>query len=217
MEWSELAENTIIKRKILRDEIKDYLMEAILDGRLKPGERIVETQVARHLGVSQAPVREALRELEHVGLLRSVPFKGTYVKKLTDKEIKERYIVRAALEEAASRYALEKITDDVLSQLKKLIEKMVECAKENDFKQMVHYDVEFHRLIVKSAQNDFLLNTWENCSPGSWTRISAHLKRKELLELARRHNEILDALRSGNPEKAGIAIRKHIEELAPNG
>src|SRR5919107_3783472 len=99
------ADRVAVNRAMLRDQIKAVLLERILDGRYSPGERVVETRVAEEFGVSQAPVREALRELEILRLVVSQPFRGARVKELRQEEIAEIYPVRAALEEVAARAA----------------------------------------------------------------------------------------------------------------
>src|SRR4051794_41901416 len=98
---------------MLRDQIKDAIVERILDGVYGPGERIVEIRVAQEFGVSQAPVREALRELELLRLVVSEPFRGARVREVTAEELAEIYPVRAALEEVAARGAAERMGGDV--------------------------------------------------------------------------------------------------------
>ena len=88
----------IAKRPLYREEIKEALMQAITSGDLAPGDRIVESRWARDLGVSQSPIREAIRELEMIGLVENIPYKGTIVRKLTRKDIIDTYEVRIALE-----------------------------------------------------------------------------------------------------------------------
>ena len=86
-----------IKKKKLKDEVRISIQNAIINGELKPGDRIVETRLATDMGVSQAPVREALKELEHVGLIENRPYQGTYVKQLTTKELRDAYDARIIL------------------------------------------------------------------------------------------------------------------------
>src|SRR3954464_1189702 len=102
-----------VMRSVLRDQIKDAIVERILDGFYAPGERIVEIRVAEEFGVSQAPVREALRELEILRLVVSEPFRGARVRGVRPEEIAEIYPVRAALEEVAARAAAPQLVDRV--------------------------------------------------------------------------------------------------------
>src|ERR687889_2658023 len=107
------ADRVAVNRAMLRDQIKDVLLERILDGYYSPGERVVETRVAEEFGVSQAPVREALRELEILRLVVSEPFRGARVREVTARELAEIYPVRAALEEVAARGAAAGLGGDV--------------------------------------------------------------------------------------------------------
>lgn len=215
MAWLEVSEKPIIKRTMLRDEVKDFILEAILNGDLKPEDRVVETQVARRLGISQAPVREAFRELEHVGVLHTEPYRGSFVKKLTPKELNERAVVRASLEETAIHLAIPNIDEKYIKKLEEQIDKMVDAARSGDARKMTKYNVGFHRLIIQKSGNEFLLSTWENINPSSWTTITTHLVNKDLVELAERHYEVLDAIKSYDPIHAGNVIRRHIEGLKP--
>src|SRR5215210_9559727 len=102
-----------VNRPMLRDQIKDVIVERIIDGVYGPGERIIETRVAQEFGVSQAPVREALRELELLRLVVSEPFRGARVREVSAEELREIYPVRAALEEVAARSATPSLARDV--------------------------------------------------------------------------------------------------------
>src|SRR5262245_27683282 len=94
-----------LDRRVLREEIRDHLMPDILEGRLPPGERIIETRVAQQFDVSQAPVREALRDLEMFGFIDSSPFRGAVVRKMSPEELVQVYPIRAVLEGLAARDA----------------------------------------------------------------------------------------------------------------
>src|SRR3954468_15644671 len=98
---------TAIARTVLREQVKDVLLQRIVSGELEPGERLVETRIAQELGTSQAPVREALRDLELLRLVESEPFRGARVRVFDEEEMIEVYPVRAALEELAARLAAE--------------------------------------------------------------------------------------------------------------
>ena len=121
-----------IERRVLRDQVKSYLTNAILSGVYKPGERLVETRIAQQLGVSQAPVREAIRELELLGFLKSEPFRGASVRQLSTDELLEIYPVRAALEGVAARAAVTRLTEDDFAHLSELLGKMLAAAATTD-------------------------------------------------------------------------------------
>ena len=104
---------TMIERTVLREQVKDVLLQRIVSGELKPGERLVETRIASELGTSQAPVREALRDLELLRMVESEPFRGARVRAFGDEELVEVYPVRAALEELAAKEATKRLDGDV--------------------------------------------------------------------------------------------------------
>src|ERR671939_463095 len=103
----------VISRTVLREQVKELLLERILAHEYGPGDRLVETRIAQELGISQAPVREALRELESLRFVESSPFRGTWVREVSDEELGEVYPIRAALEEVAARAAAERLGGDV--------------------------------------------------------------------------------------------------------
>src|SRR3982751_1903886 len=106
-----------IERRVFRDEIREKLIDGILTGRLPPGTRIVETRLAQQFGVSQAPVREALRDLELFGFVVSSPFRSTQVRQISTDDLLEIYPIRASLESLAARAAAPRMTDEVLARL----------------------------------------------------------------------------------------------------
>ena len=106
-----MTDDAGITRSVLSEQVKGRLLQAILDGRYPPGARIVETRVAKEFGTSQAPVREALRDLEALGVVETAPFKGARVRQPTTEELLEAFEVRAILEGHGAVLAMENITD----------------------------------------------------------------------------------------------------------
>lgn len=206
-------ENALLGRVVLGDQVKEYIMEAILNDEYKPGARLVASSVARELGVSQAPVREALRDLVMLGFLESEPFKGTSVRSFTAKELWEVYTVRAALESLAARLAAERLTDDDVETLRRVLDEMIHAAQERDEKSMVRLDNRFHETILQVSGNQLLHHLWQTLQFGFWTIVTTRTSESNLEELARRHEDLLEALISRDPQKAGRAMRRHIEDL----
>ena len=110
-----------LERRVFREEIREKLIEDILNGRLAPGSRIVETRIAQQFGVSQGPVREALRDLELFGFVVCSPFRVIEVRKISTEELLEIYPIRAALEGVAARAAAVRIDQATLEHLEELI------------------------------------------------------------------------------------------------
>jgi DNA-binding GntR family transcriptional regulator len=202
-----------IERRVLREQIKSYLSDAILRGEFKPGERLVETRIAQQLGVSQAPVREAIRDLEVLGFLKSEPFRGASVRQLSVEELTEIYPVRAALEGVAAREAAKKLTEEQFAHLEELLEKMLDASANTDQRSHTEYDVAFHRVIMQASGNRSLIHIWNTLQLSTWTAITAARSGRNLGELAERHRVVLEALRTRDPLAAEQAMRNHIEEL----
>jgi DNA-binding GntR family transcriptional regulator len=202
-----------IRKIVLRDQVKDLLLQRIASGELRPGERIVETRIAAELGTSQAPVREALRDLEQLRLVESEPFKGARVREFGDAELVEVYPVRSVLEELAAKLAAERLAGDV-SGLEAEVEAMREAAEQGDVNALVRHDFAFHRLIVEAAGNPVLERCWKSRGVEGRITITLYGTSIEPHEAAELHVPMLEAIRSGRPAAAGRAARKHVEDFA---
>ncbi len=207
------SESGTLKRKMLSDQVKDVIVDLILSGELQPGERLVESSLARRLGVSQAPVREAIRDLILLGFLDTEPYKGTSVRSFSPNELQEVFQVRAALESLAARLAALQITDDDIDALETLLTQMIEAARRQDKDEMPRLDNAFHETILKISGNETLYRLWQNLRFGFWTLVTFRLERFDMEFLAVRHREVLDALITRDPEKTSEAMRRHIEDL----
>jgi DNA-binding GntR family transcriptional regulator len=201
-----------LTRTVLREQIRELLLERILKGELQPGHRLVELQIAQELGTSQAPVREALRELQSLGFVEHEPYRGTRVRRITEGELAEIYPVRAALEELAAQEAASKL-DGKVEELEREFEAMREAADRDDLQDLAAHDATFHRLIVEAAGNKVLLDTWRTLRVEARVVVAALKTDIDLQELAELHRPLLEALKEGSPEKAGGALRQHFETL----
>jgi DNA-binding GntR family transcriptional regulator len=200
-----------VTRVVLREQVKELILERILDGTYEPGERLVETRIAAELGTSQAPVREALRDLEILRFVESEPFRGSRVREISQEELIEIYPVRAAIEEVAAREAATRLDGEV-DPLEAELDAMHRAADDNDLHAQVEHDVAFHRLIVEASGNAILLETWLSLGIGPRTIVTALRTGLDGHEIAERHRPVLEALRAGNPEAAGAALRRHVEQ-----
>jgi DNA-binding GntR family transcriptional regulator len=204
-----------VSRTVLREQVKELLLERILSGEFQPGERLVETRIAQELGTSQAPVREALRDLELLRLVESEPFRGARVRAISAEEMAEIYPVRAALEDVAAREACARLDPETDRRLQKELEAMQVAASAGDVRAQVEHDVRFHRLIVEAAGNRTLLEVWLSLRVEARTLMTLLKTGIERRELADAHAPILEALRSGDPERAARVAREHVERFAP--
>lgn len=195
---------------MLRHQIRDVIIERILGGAYAPGERIVEIRVAQEFGVSQAPVREALRELERLHLVVSEPFRGARVREVTAEELAEIYPVRAALEEVAARGAAAALAGDV-SRLEEELDGMRRAAAAGDVTAFVDHDVAFHRAIVDASGNQTLGELWRSLQVDLRTTITLVKRAAGLDQVAEAHVPVMEALRAGDEERSATELREHIE------
>lgn len=210
----EAAKKPRKKRSLFREEICDYIKESIIAGELKPGDRIVETRCAKELGVSQSPVREAIRALEIIGLVENRPFQGSFVKEHTIKDVKDSYKVLISLETLGMKYAIESITDEQLEEIYEVMKEMEAAAEDHDFNLYIKLNTLFHHKIMEVSRNSMLLRLWNQCHVREWTFIlTKRLSDRGLENLAGRHQEIYEALAERNEEKALKAVASHLEEL----
>lgn len=195
-------------RAPLSDQVRRILLDHLSRGRWQPGDRIVERRVAMELGVSQTPVREALRDLQAMQLVELSPNKGTWVRELTPRRLGEVYPVRGALERLAAELALARLADRV-AVLEEHTARMHTAAEAGDVDGQVRHGVAFHREIVEAAGNSVLLPNWESLTIELWTRLSLTRLRTELHTNASDHEPLVEAFRRRDPA-AGRLLQLHI-------
>ncbi|MFB9312560.1 GntR family transcriptional regulator [Nocardioides plantarum] len=197
-----------VAKPTLSERIRDGLVESIVSGELESGERLVETKIAADFGTSQAPVREALRELEGLGLIESRPRRGRHVLPFVEQTLREAYVVRAALEETATRLAMiggrlpwEALEGDVAD--------MYRSAEGGDPHAMGLASSRFHRRIVQASGNFLLDRAWEGLQIEARTAIALVVAGPDLRHVADEHAELLEVLRAGDVEVACLHARVH--------
>jgi DNA-binding GntR family transcriptional regulator len=203
-----------LERTVMREQIKELIIRRILDGSYKPGERIVELQLVHELKVSQAPVREALRDLQAMRFIDTEPYKGARVRALTREELAESYPVRAMLEELAGRLAAPRADGELLGRLGAELQSMRAAARRRDHHGLLMADARFHELIVQAAGNGVLLDSWSALRIEVFTLVSMMTSTLDLVAIADAHLPILDALRRGDPNLTGKVMREHIATFA---
>jgi len=200
---------TAISRGVLSDAVKERILQGILDGTYPPGSRIVETRVARALGTSQAPVREALRDLEALGVVEIAAFRGARVRRPSRNELLEAYVVRAELEAMAARLALPCLTAEDHDHMAAFLDEMMRAAEAGDTVGEATADAAFHGYLVERAGNGTLRRVWSQLEPYSRTYINMAVPGGDRRQMAALHRPVLDALRSGDTTLAEAAIRAH--------
>ena len=203
-------------RSVLADQVKDNVLEGILSGRFPPDSRIIETQVARELGTSQAPVREALRGLEALGVIEITPFRGARVRRPTRRELLEAYVVRSTLESLGARLAVPRMTDADLAELAGHVDAMRAAASEGDSHGVAGADAKFHGRIIEIADNGTLEKAWRSLEPFSRTYITLVIPGADPQWSADLHSPILEALKRRDPGAVVEALERHFVEASAN-
>jgi DNA-binding GntR family transcriptional regulator len=197
----------------LREQIREHIVEGIVSGRWKPGERIVERRIATELEVSQTPVREALRELEALRLIESAPNKGVRVRNLTAADLEEIYPVRAGLEQIAAELAAQRLAEES-AVLETEVAALYEADREADGEAQVRHTVAFHREMVRAAGNSVLLHTWEGLGIEVFTALSIRWLGTRQQSYAEEHQALVEAFRHRNPD-IGRLVKEHVLGCAP--
>lgn len=200
-------------RVVISEQIKEQLIEDIFHHKYKPGDKLVESALAKELNVSQTSIREALRSLIAMGFLESEPFKGITVRSLSREDLWEVYTVRAALESLAATNAAKRITDSEISELEKICEEMIQAGKAGDIPKRTRLNIHFHKAVIQASGNKLILKLFENLQFGSWSIMTGNLSTMDPVEMASRHRKLIDAIKSRDPERAGRTMREHIESV----
>lgn len=202
-----------VEREVLSTQVKDRILTWILQGDLAPGSRLVETRLARQLGTSQAPIREALRDLASLGFVDSRPYRGSWVRKPSKHELIEAIEVRAELEALAGRLAAIRRTDQCVKDLEQLLDAMAEAAEKGDPHEQSIKNTQFHARIIEAAENETLKRHWSMLEPFGRTYITATAEGIDLHYLGARHQGLLEAVRDQDPDLAAERARVHAEEV----
>jgi len=205
-----------VSRSVLADQVREHLLAGIVSGRYPPHSRIVETQVARELGTSQAPVREALRGLQAIGVVEISPFRGARVRRPGRREILEAYAVRVALETMAARLAIPRLSDAEIDELDTYRSDMDRAAEAGDGHAVSEADARLHSRIVELSGNRTLERTWLSLQPHSRTYLSFIVPGANPTWSAHLHAPILDAIRRRDVDAAVAALEAHFSEAAEN-
>jgi len=208
-----------VQPRILRQEVLTALRAAILSNEIKSGSRLLEAEVAAQMGVSRAPVREAIRQLEQEGLVEFFPHRGTLVVGVPEAEIDAIYEMRAVIEGRAMAAAARSATEADVEQLAALIEDMRTALQAHDIEEIADIDLRFHGLIVEVSGFTLLRRTWSSLD--GLVRLRSYQAlglpgraAKYFLETGiTSHTILIDALRSRDPERSAEAGRQHVLEV----
>jgi DNA-binding GntR family transcriptional regulator len=200
----------------LRHKVLELIRGAILTGQLSAGECLRENEIAAQMGISRVPVREALRELEHEGLLVSHPHRGTEVAVVSEEEVDHLYQLRAELEAFAIRSLMQQGNKDSVPKLRRLVNAMEKNAGAGQLTELAESDLEFHWTIVSGSGHHILAGVWRSMDGPIRARLYRALHGgcgEDLIRYtAESHRPLLEAISSGDTDKAVAAIKKHILE-----
>jgi DNA-binding GntR family transcriptional regulator len=203
-----------VQRASVREDVRKVLTERILSGEYQPGERLVELSIARELGTSQGPVREALRELEASRLVETTPRRGTRVRVVSVAEIREAYGVRGLLEEAAAQTAAPALKGKV-GAIREAVQLILRAAAAREFAKQAASVVAVHRMIVAASGNATLLRLWESLAFETWVRLRLGWGEISISLAESSYDRILAALDAGDGPRAGRLLREHAAAFAP--
>lgn len=201
------------KPNVLGEQVARILTEAILEGDLKVGDQLVEVELQKQFNVSRSPLREAFRDLEKRGLVTIIPRRGTFVKRIAQKDIEENFPVRAVLEGLAAKEAHKKISDKTLSAMTQTLSKMEDAACRSDTKMFWNHHLVFHDLFINASDNEVLINIVKTLRVHSlWYRFSFRYYQEDLQKSVVIHQKILKLLKNPESDSEEIenVVKNHI-------
>ncbi len=202
------------KPHVLGEQVSHILTEAILEGVLRGGDQLVETELQKQFGVSRSPLREAFRDLEKKGLVVIIPRKGTYVKQVSRKDIQENFPVRAALEGLAAREAHPNMNTQTIEALSQALDKMEAAVGRNDTKAYWRNHLEFHDIFIRASHNEVLISILRTLRMHSlWYRFSYQYYQEDLQRSLAVHRQIFELFRhkESDSNKIGELVQDHIQ------
>ena len=200
------------KRPTLMSQALQEIREAIRKGKLKPGDRLVEMQLAKEMHISRFPIREALRYLEKEGLVETKPFKGTYVAQLTERDMEELYSLRSAIEAFAIRTLIKHIDAEKIKKFETIFQSMQQASKNEDLDKLISEDFRFHQTICELSDHRKLLEVWLTLE--NQLRVFLTIEKQlfgNSAQFVKSHIPILEAIQERKIRPAQKAIRDHLD------
>lgn len=203
--------------KSLRGQVFDKIRSDILNGKYKRGEELVESSIGKELGISRTPVREAIRQLELEGFVQLVPNKGAFVTGISEKDVRDIYLIRARLEGLAARMAAKNITPELLDAMEETVVLSEYHAKKEHYEQVCEMDSKFHKLLYKASGSRILEHTLTDFHQYvQRVRMASIMKKRRMEKSNDEHDAILTAIREHDEEKAELVATRHISNTVEN-
>lgn len=198
--------------RLVTDRVAAALRDAIVTGRFKPGERLVETALARQLTVSRSPIREALRRLALEGLVVGQPHRGFRVVSMTEEDIRELYLLRTTLEGLAARLAVGRMGEHDIRQLRAIVAGMQSAAGGRQTQRLSALDIQFHELVVRASGHSRLIQILERLRLQIRESIAINVLYDDPQEVASQHEALLALIESADPDALAAALEEHIAQ-----
>jgi DNA-binding GntR family transcriptional regulator len=197
----------------LTESVAAELRDGISTGRLKPGERLVEADLAAQMGISRAPVREALRQLEFEGLVEGRLRRGYSVRQISAAELSELYDLRVLLEPVLARSAAERITSDHLADLRLIVDRMHDAARNQQWADVAQADREFHIQVGRLSDRPLTAQIFDHLHEQGrrFTELMT-TSYTDIAQMADEHESLLAALASGDPDRAAEEMWLHLDD-----
>lgn len=211
----ELESGRIIDRS-LQTIVYGKILRALYDGTLKPGERLIEEDLAKRLGMSRLPIREALTRLANEGLVERVPRRGSFIAHLSAKDVEDIRSVRLLIETHAARQAAARISGADIAALEEIVANMADAHERTDWIESVSWNMAFHDAVMRIADNAMLHRTWMSVNPFFWHIAVAepNPRHRDTKAHVLSHKALIQALQSGDANRAERAFREHVSRSA---
>jgi len=204
--------SSVVSNLALFEAADGVIRKLIFDRALKPGERIDEQALARDLGISRTPLREALKVLQNEGLVKLVPRRGCFVAKLTERDVEEIYAMIGLLESACAAHAAERATPAEIAKLRRITQRMTESAAARNYKRYFEANLAAHAAVLEIAGNRWQKSVIEYLRGlcRLWPYVSVGNIPGRLEESLREHEELCAAIEAHDAERARDVMRRHV-------
>jgi len=206
-----------LDRYSLRGRIFAKVRDDILSGRYHSGDILVENKLAEEFGVSRTPVREAIRQLELEGLVKTVPNRGVVVEGISSRDVKDIYTIRGLIESLAARWAAQRITPEELQQLREIVELQEFYTAKNDVEQVTRLDTKFHELILNACKSKPLKHALSGfVAYAQRARVASLKVPGRIKQTLAEHKAIYEAIAARDPDEAERAVNLHVMKAEKN-
>ena len=213
---SKKIETIDFEPSLIAEQVTKTLSDAILEGIFTGGEKLIEAELQKKFGISRSPIREAFRILEKSGLVEMFPRKGTFVKKITVRDVQENFPVRAYLEGLAARMATSRLSSQDIQKMTKALDRMEKANRKKDYRAYMKYHIVFHEVFINGSGNETLIQILRNLRQHAiWFRLT-YFYFKDSFDPVKIHGEILDQFAAKNSNRAEKLVKSHIMD-ALNG